>query len=53
MENWAWVECQLGNIAKRAKQLNLLVENKTKQNKRKHEGNKGKEKRKKEEKVGK
>jgi len=28
MENWARAECQLGNIAKRAEQFNLLVEKK-------------------------
>ena len=26
LENWAWAECQLGNIAKRAQQFNLHSE---------------------------
>ena len=37
LENWAWAECQLGDIAKRGQQFNLLSE------KRKSEGNKGEE----------
>ena len=38
LENWAWAECQLGNIAKRAQQFNLHIE------KKKSEGKKGKRK---------
>ena len=26
LENWAWADCQLGNIAKRAQQFNLYGE---------------------------
>ena len=29
LENWAWAECQLGNIAKRAQQFNLHSERKS------------------------
>ena len=39
LENWAWADCQLGNIAKRAQQFNLHGE------KRKSEGKRRKEKR--------
>ena len=38
LENWAQSECQLGNIAKRAQQFNLLGEE------RRSEGKKGEEK---------
>ena len=41
LENWAQSECQLGNIAKRAQQFNLLGE------KRKCIGKKGEEKKRK------
>ena len=44
LENWAWAEGQLVNIAKRAQQFNLHSEE------RKSEGKKGKEKKNKEEK---
>ena len=37
LENWAWADCQLGNIAKRAQQFNLPGE------KRKNEGRKREE----------
>ena len=37
LENWAWAECQLGDIAKRGQQFNLFGE------KRKSKGNKGEE----------
>ena len=39
LENWAWAECHLGNIAKRAQQFNLLGV------KRKSERKKGEDKR--------
>ena len=42
LENWAWADCQLGNIAKRAQQFNLHGEE------RKSEGKKGRKKKKKE-----
>ena len=41
LENWAWVECQLGNIAKRVQQFNLHGEkrkNGRKKRKKKREG---------------
>ena len=39
LENWAWEECQLGNIANRAQQFNLFGEKKSeeKRDKRKRE----------------
>ena len=39
LKNWAWAECHLGNIAKRAQQFNLLGV------KRKSERKKGEDKR--------
>ena len=40
LENWAWAQGHLGNIAEKAHQLNLLGE------KRKREGKRGEEKKK-------
>ena len=51
LKNWAWAECQLGNIAKRAQEFNVLGEKKKmKENrekkKRKEKGGKEGKKRK-------
>lgn len=53
LENWAQAECQLGNIAKRAQQFNLLGEKrKSERKKRRIEKGKKEEKRRKREKEG-
>jgi len=52
LKNWAWAECQLGNIAKRAQEFNVLgekkkmKENREKKKRKEKGGKEGKNKRK-------
>ena len=42
LKNWAWAECQLGNIAKRAQEFNVLGEKKKMKENREEKKSKGK-----------
>ena len=42
LKNWAWAECQLGNIAKRAQEFNVLGEKKKMKENREEKKRKGK-----------
>ena len=42
LKNWAWAECQLGNIAKRAQEFNVLGEKKKMKENREKKKRKGK-----------